>query len=82
MKPLSKGYKKLKFKSIKNNQIAMIGDQLLTDVWGAKRMGYMAILTDPIKEEKDMILTKINRFIEKLIFNNKNNSLERGHYYD
>ena len=82
MKPLARGYKKLKFKSIKNHQIAMIGDQLLTDVWGAKRMGYFAILIDPIKEEKELIFTKINRFIEKLIFNNENNNLERGKYYD
>lgn len=81
MKPLKRGYKKLKFKSVKNEEIAMIGDQLLTDIFGGNRMNYYSILVDPIKE-KEIIFTKINRMFEKIIFNNKKNNIRRGKYYD
>lgn len=81
-KPLSIGYKRAKFIHQKE-QIAMIGDQLLTDIWGAKRMGYLTVLVDPI-HEKEIIFTKINRFIENRIIKrlNKINNFERGKYYE
>lgn len=78
-KPFKSGYKKLKFKSIKNEQIAMIGDQLITDVWGANKMGYFSILIDPITNNEH-IWTKINRVFERII--QKKNHIERGKYYD
>lgn len=80
-KPLKKGYKKLKFKGIKNNQIAMIGDQLMTDVWGANRMGYISILIDPMTNN-ELIWTKLTRVLEKLVFKINNKKIERGNYYD
>lgn len=82
MKPFKRGYKKINFKNIKKNEMAMIGDQLLTDILGAKRMGYFTILTDPIEEDNELILTKFNRLIENSILKNKKCKLERGHYYD
>lgn len=75
-KPLPFGYNKLKFKSIKNSEIATIGDQILTDVYGSKRKGYFSILIDPINEKTEVIFTKINRKIENKIFK------KRGKYYD
>ena len=78
-KPFKSGYKKLKFKSIKNEQIAMIGDQLITDVWGANKMGYFSILIDPITNNEH-IWTKVNRVFERII--QKKNHIERGKYYD
>lgn len=78
-KPFKSGYKKLKFKSIKNEQIAMIGDQLITDVWGANKMGYFSILIDPITNNEH-IWTKVNRVFERVI--QKKNHIERGKYYD
>lgn len=80
-KPLKKGYKKLKFKGIKNNQIAMIGDQLITDIWGANRMGYISILIDPMTNN-ELIWTKITRVLEKIVFKINNKKIERGNYYD
>lgn len=80
-KPLKKGYKKLKFKGIKNNQIAMIGDQLITDIWGANRMGYISILIDPMTNN-ELIWTKLTRVLEKLVFKINNKKIERGNYYD
>ena len=66
-KPFKSGYKKLKFKNIKNEQIAMIGDQLITDVWGANKMGMTSILVNPMSK-KDRKITYINRFFEKILF--------------
>jgi HAD superfamily phosphatase (TIGR01668 family) len=47
------------------NEILVIGDQLMTDVFGAKRMGYEAILVRPIKKKSEKWYTKINRKIEE-----------------
>ena len=77
-KPFKSGYKKLKIDA-KIDEIAMIGDQIITDVWGSKRMGYYSILIDPISKE-EMMFTRINRKLEKRIM--KNNNLVRGKYYD
>lgn len=78
-KPLKIGFKKLPFKDIKEEEIAMIGDQLITDIYGANRMNYYPILIDPINSN-EWLLTKINRQFEKLIL--KRIKLERGKYYE
>jgi uncharacterized protein len=83
-KPLKKKYKKiLHIYRYKDNEIACIGDQLLTDIWGANRMGFISILVNPIGTA-DFAFTKLNRFIENLIYDKlKNNDLlKKGHYYD
>ena len=43
-----------------------IGDQLFTDVWGAKRTGIESILVKPIhpKEEIQIVL---KRYLEKIV---------------
>ena len=51
-----------------NKNIAVIGDQLLTDVLGANRAGMYSILVKPINE-KDILITKIKRPLEKKIMN-------------
>lgn len=78
-KPFKRGFKKLKFKSIKENQIVMIGDQVITDVLGSKRMNYYSILIDPINKN-EWLLTKINRLFENIIL--KKINIKRGSYYD
>ena len=61
----------------------MIGDQLITDIWGAKRMGFFSILVDPINLN-EWFGTRINRFLEKIIFKKlyKKYKIEKGSYYD
>ena len=84
MKPLKKKYQKImKLYHYKDTDIACIGDQLLTDVLGANRMGITSILVNPISND-DHILTKIARFFEKRIFKKlkKKGLLEKGVYYD
>ena len=78
-KPFKTGFKKLKLENIKPKEVAMIGDQVLTDVWGAKRMGYNTILIDPINN-KEWLVTKINRVIENRILKKENK--KRGDYFD
>lgn len=70
-KPLKFGFNKAKkILKIENNKtIAVIGDQVLTDVFGANRCKMYSILVKPLKKE-DIFVTKINRLIEKQILKN------------
>ncbi|MDD2409407.1 MAG: YqeG family HAD IIIA-type phosphatase [Bacilli bacterium] len=83
-KPLKKRYKKImKIYGFKDMEIACVGDQLLTDIWGANRMGFTSILINPIGI-LDFAPTKINRFIEETIYNylEKKDLLKKGEYYE
>lgn len=69
-KPLRKIYKRVlnEFK-VDINHIAAVGDQLLSDIWGANRLGILTILVSPInKHEPLQIRCKrvLERFILKL----------------
>lgn len=75
VKPRKKAFKKaLKILGLKKEKVAVIGDQIFTDVLGGNRMEFMTILVDPL-EENEFITTKIMRFIEKIVF-------KRGMYHD
>ena len=80
LKPFSFGYRRLKL-SNSRKEIAMIGDQMITDVWGAKRMGYFSILIDPIDMKSEIIFTKFNRMVEENLLA-KAKKVKRGKYYD
>ena len=59
------GYEKaLELMQIEKSQALFIGDQIYTDVWGAKRCGIDTILVKPIhpKEEIQIVL---KRYLEK-----------------
>ncbi|MDD4734154.1 MAG: YqeG family HAD IIIA-type phosphatase [Bacilli bacterium] len=65
------------------NEVAIIGDQLLTDIKGGNRVGITTIFINPISK-KDHVPTKINRFIEGKIIKklSKKDVFYRGKYYD
>lgn len=66
-KPLKRGFKKAaKILGLSNQNIAVVGDQIFTDVLGANRCKMLSILVEPISE-KDIIVTVIKRPIEKYI---------------
>ena len=66
-KPFKKKYLKIMdIYKFKYHEIAAIGDQLLTDIQGANRVGITSILINPIGEY-EKIPTKINRFFEGFI---------------
>ncbi len=66
-KPLRTAFKKAAEQmGIKLEEAVVIGDQLLTDVFGGNRGGFHTILVTPVSQS-DGINTKINRFIERRI---------------
>ncbi len=70
-KPLKWGFNKAlkQFqRKPEKSQVLVIGDQLMTDIYGAKRMGYKAFLIHPIKKRSEKWYTKINRFLEQTMF--------------
>ena len=83
-KPFKKKYKKiLTIYKYKISEIACIGDQIITDIYGANRMGFTSILVNPIAK-KEPFPTKISRFFEKKILKSlaKKDLFKRGEYYD
>lgn len=69
-KPLKGGLNRAaKLMELKNEEVAVVGDQIFTDVLGANRCKMFSILVEPINE-KDMLVTIIKRPIENLIKKN------------
>ena len=67
-KPLPVGYKKAAQKmGVPKKNICTIGDQLFTDILGAKLFGIKSILVIPIEPEKTLFF-KIKRAAEKPFF--------------
>lgn len=68
-KPLRRSFNKAaKQLNLTNKQIAVIGDQLLTDILGGNLGGFYTILVVPIVQT-DAKITRINRAIERRILN-------------
>jgi HAD superfamily phosphatase (TIGR01668 family) len=66
-KPSTKNYKKaMEIMGTNKDNTVFIGDQLFTDVWGAKRTGIANILVKPI-HPKEEIQIVIKRRIEKIV---------------
>ncbi len=83
-KPSKKKYLKImQIYKFKEHEMAAIGDQLLTDIWGANRVGITSILISPIGEY-EKFGTKINRFLEKFVYHNlkRKNILIKGKFYE
>lgn len=76
-KPFKSGFLKAKEKmGLPAENIAAIGDQIMTDVIGSNRCKMFSILVKPIKE-KDMLITRIKRPIEKKIIENYLKKVEK-----
>lgn len=66
-KPLKAGLNKAKeILGMEAEKIAVIGDQIFTDIVGANRCNMYSVLVEPI-EEKDIFITIIKRPIENCI---------------
>lgn len=76
-KPFKRGFRKAaKMLQEKNENIAVVGDQIFTDVIGANRCKMFSILVEPI-EKKDLLVTKIKRPLENYIIKKYQKSLEK-----
>ena len=83
-KPFSKKYKKiLDLYNLKDIEVAMIGDVLLTDIYGGNKMNFTTILVNGISEEEPF-LVRLARKVERIIIKklNKKDILIKGKYYD
>ena len=66
-KPNKKGFYKAKdILNLNNENIAVVGDQVFTDVLGGNRCKMFTILTAPI-DKRDILITKLKRPFERLI---------------
>lgn len=65
------------------SEIAIIGDELLTDVLGGNKVGITTILVNPVGK-KDFFLAKIRRIIEKRLMKQlrKKDLFSKGRYYE
>ncbi|ALC84901.1 hypothetical protein AM499_03040 [Bacillus sp. FJAT-22090] len=67
-KPFGKAFQlALKIMSVKKEEVVVIGDQLLTDVFGGNRQKLHTILVIPVAKS-DGFFTKFNRLVERRIF--------------
>lgn len=76
-KPSVKNYRKaMEIMGTDEEHTFFVGDQLFTDVWGAKRAGIQSILVKPIhpKEEIQIVL---KRYLEKVVLYFYKRSLNR-----
>ena len=76
-KPGAKGYKKaMETMGTDVKNTLFVGDQLLTDIWGANRLGIQTVLVRPInpKEEIQIVL---KRYLEKPVLYCYRKSLEK-----
>ena len=84
IKPRRNKYERVmdKFK-FKSTEIAAVGDQLLTDIYGANKLDITSILVNPLTPH-DYSITFFNRLFEKVIYNKlaKKDLLIRGKYYE
>ena len=76
-KPFKRGFKKaVKILQEENENIAVVGDQIFTDVIGANRCKMFSILVEPIAE-KDLLITKIKRPLENYVIKKYQKSLKK-----
>lgn len=82
MKPFKKNYINV-INKYNKNQCVFIGDQIMTDVIGAKRNDLFVIFVDKIDNDEPFY-TRFLRMFEKIILirMNKKNILVKGNYYE
>ena len=84
LKPLPKGLIRIRKRcGFKKSEMAMIGDQMVTDILSGNLYGVTTILVDPLGV-KDLKITGLNRKIESFIVKNysKKGIFKKGSYYE
>ncbi len=83
-KPFKKKLKKiLNEYNYKDTEVAMIGDMIITDIWGGNKMEFTTILVNSVSEDMPIhvrILKRIDNYIIKKL--NKKDILTKGKYYE
>lgn len=83
-KPFNKKFKKImNIYNYKDTEIALIGDQLLTDIYGGNKMNFTTILVNNISENEPLHVRFLRHFEKKIIKKfNKKGLLIKGQYYE
>lgn len=83
-KPLTTKLKKImKLYNYKDTEIAMIGDNLITDIWSGNKMNFTTILVNSISEDEPFIMGILRKLERKIIKKlNKKGILYKGKYYE
>ncbi len=83
-KPMKTKFKKImNLYNFKDTEIAMIGDEILTDIWGGNKMGFTTILVNGISEIEPIHMQIIRKVEKRIIKNlNKKGILFKGEYYE
>ena len=77
-KPLKRGFKKVQEKlQEKSENIAVVGDQIFTDIVGGNRCKMFTILVEPIAE-KDIWITMLKRPLENAIKSKYHKNINKG----
>jgi len=68
VKPLSRGFKRaLRFLKVQSRgEVLVIGDQLITDVFGAKKMDFKVLWVESLSR-KEFVFTRITRKLESIL---------------
>jgi uncharacterized protein len=70
IKPRRRAFRRaLEIMQLRPDEVAVVGDQLFTDVLGGNRLGLFTIHVDPISE-KEFFSTKLMRMMERFLFRN------------
>lgn len=85
-KPRNRAFRQaLQLLGLQPGEVAVIGDQMLTDVLGGNRMGLHTILVKPISVKDEGMFTRVNRRIEKVLkarLKKKGFSLWEEHHHE
>lgn len=66
-KPAGRGYEEaMRRLGTDRGNTLFVGDQLFTDVWGARRAGILSLLVQPI-DKKEEIQIVLKRYLEKIV---------------
>lgn len=67
-KPAQRAFvKALRILKLEPAQTLMIGDQMMTDVFGGNRIGLFTVLVAPISPNEEGVMTKVNRRLERIV---------------
>ena len=66
-KPAQRAFRKsLEMLNMQPSQVMMIGDQMMTDVFGGNKMGLYTVLVTSIAPHEEGIMTRVNRKLERI----------------
>ena len=67
-KPSPKNYRRAaRLMEVSPEQTVFIGDQIFTDIYGAKRAGIRNILVEPIRPKEEEIQIILKRYLERIV---------------